>query len=297
MEILAIDTLRGQRGVFEAKPDERAALYRERVTEPLQPFWETMQRMMPPGRQPPDFVQAIGLYDPAGDAEEALRALDRLEKAGSWDACREAVDRAVRALRPAERGVALDKLLFAVALGDPARLKPVHGFTGFGGNPGQVIVLVWPSDYNVPRLPSIAAHEFHHNVRLTFEPWGPETTVGQYIVLEGLAEAFAAELYGEDMLGPWVSALTDEQHEEVRPRFREALAVQGFNEIRGYMFGDPAGDFPNPGYEKKGVPPYAGYAVGYRVVSDYLRRSGKTAAEATYVPWRDIVAESRYFER
>ncbi|XEC95978.1 DUF2268 domain-containing putative Zn-dependent protease [Paenibacillus tarimensis] len=30
----------------------------------------------------------------------------------------------------------------------------------------------------------------HHNIRLSYEPWSPGTTVGQYLVLEGLAEAF-----------------------------------------------------------------------------------------------------------
>jgi uncharacterized protein YjaZ len=153
--------------------------------------------------------------------------------------------------------------------------------------------VVWPNDFNVPRLPAIAVHEFHHNVRLSYEPWSPGTTVGQYLVIEGLAEAFAAELCGEDKLGPWVHSLIEVQHEEFKARYREALQITGFNEIRGYIFGDLEGDFASP--VKIGLPPYAGYSVGYRVVKQYLQRSAKSAAEATYVPWQDIIKGSGYF--
>ena len=41
-----------------------------------------------------------------------------------------------------------------------------------------------------------------------------------------------------------------------------------------------------------GIPPYAGYSIGYRIVTDYLRQSGKSAVEATYIPWREIIADS-----
>jgi uncharacterized protein YjaZ len=297
MIIHALNTLRNQRTVLESAPELRTSLYREKVIEPLRPFWEPLQQRMPAGAggDKPDPAQMMALYAPAVSEadEEGLQALGQLKRAGSWAACLEAVERAERLLRPAESGIRLESLLFTLALGDRMKLGNVHGFSGFGGNPGQAIVVVWPSDYNVPRLPSIAAHEFHHNVRLSFEPWSAETTVGQYLVVEGLAEAFAAEMFGEDMLGPWVHSLSEDQHEEVRPRYREALRITGFNEIRRYIFGDMEGG-ERFGIPKIGLPPHAGYAVGYRVVREYLKRSGMSAAEATYVPWEAIVEESRY---
>ncbi|MCB0032906.1 MAG: hypothetical protein KDE51_02710, partial [Anaerolineales bacterium] len=50
------------------------------------------------------------------------------------------------------------------------------------------------------------------------------------------------------------------------------------------------------GTEPLGMPDYGGYAVGYRVVQAYLRRTGKTIQEATFVPAAEIVAESGYFD-
>ncbi|GAA3400038.1 DUF2268 domain-containing protein [Paenibacillus hodogayensis] len=297
MNINAIDTLRSQRTVLEAEPERRAELYRELVVEPLQPIWETILARIPAaGGDRPDPVRLMGLYDPTGapSEEEGLRALTLLERAGTWEGCVEAARQTIDRLRPEAHGIVPQDVLFTLALADSHKFAEPPGYTGSGGTPGQAIVIVWPSAYNIPRLPAIVAHELHHNVRLSYEPWTRDTTVGQYLVMEGLAEAFAAELYGEERLGPWVSVLDEAGHEEVKPRYREALHVSGFNDIRGYMFGDLEGDAY--GFAKKGLPPYAGYAVGYRIVTSYLRRSGKTAAEATYLPWQDIVEGSGYLE-
>ena len=117
--------------------------------------------------------------------------------------------------------------------------------------------------------------------------------MGKYLVDEGVAECFAAELHGEAMLGPWTLGLHGAALDALRPRYREALEVTGFDEIRGYVFGDWAAE--QTGYRKQGLPDFAGYAFGYRMVRAFLDRTGLTAAEATYLPWREIVAGSGWF--
>lgn len=294
MIIDAIHSLKDQRAALEAAPEERANVYQAQVIEPLRPFWESMLRYMPPAPdgQQPDPARIMGLYGPDANPEEGLAALAWLERSGSWEACLEALRRAEAALRPADHGIAVDRVRFSLALANPATVGAMGGYTGATGGPRQAIVLVWPDAHNIAKLPAAAAHEFHHLVRLSYEPWTLATTVGQYIVVEGLAEALAAELYGEELLGPWTAALTEAQIEEVRPRYRAAIEVSGFNEIRGYMFGDQNAE--QFGYKKQGIPQYAGYTMGYRVVREYLKRTGMKASAATYVPWQEIVKESRY---
>jgi uncharacterized protein YjaZ len=92
------------------------------------------------------------------------------------------------------------------------------------------------------------------------------------------------------MLGPWTLGLHGAALDALRPRYREALEVTGFDEIRGYIFGDWAAE--RSGYRKQGLPDFAGYAFGYRMVRAFLDRTGLSAAEATYLPWREIVAGS-----
>jgi uncharacterized protein YjaZ len=71
--------------------------------------------------------------------------------------------------------------------------------------------------------------------------------------------------------------------------------MTGFDTIRSYVFGDTMAD--QMGYPKAGVPDNAGYAIGYRVVQAYLRHTGNNVVEATFVPAREIIAESRFFEQ
>lgn len=304
-DIKTIDVLEGQWESLLAPADRREALYREQVMEPLRPLWEHIMSFMPApesqgaGEEDDPALAAarlIGLYGPDSDADEGLAALSKLEKRGSLTDCILAQGSAIEALEPQEHGVDFEGVRFVLALADPRTpdlLERHAGYMGGASFSDWILVYVWPTDYNLPRLPAISVHELHHKVRLAFEPWDEGTTVGQYLVLEGLAEAFAAERFGEELLGPWTKALSENELESARPVMRDALEVAGFNEIRGYIFGDWAA--PQFGYEPRGLPDFVGYSMGYRVVREYLRQMGRSAVEATYVPWREIVEGARYF--
>lgn len=299
MQIEAIDTLTGLRAALEAPADRRLDIFRSQVMEPLRPYWEPMLAYAAPKDQaePGDpalaAARAFGYYTPDLGAESGLRALDQLAAARAWPQALAALQQAKDALAPEAHGVPLDRVRFSLVLANPAFMRERTGsYSGFGGWPGLTMVIVWPTDFNLPRLPSAAIHELHHNVRLRFEPWSEQTTVGQYIVLEGLAEAFVAEQHGEAKVGPWARALSPEQIAALRPRFRENLTVAGYDQIRGYLFGDWAAEAM--GFPAQGLPDFAGFTVGYELVRAYCTRTGRTVVEATYVPWQEIVEEARY---
>ncbi|MXI72637.1 hypothetical protein GR255_27670, partial [Mycobacterium tuberculosis] len=69
----------------------------------------------------------------------------------------------------------------------------------------------------LPRVQAALAHECNHNVRFQFVKWNQQTTLADWVVSEGLAESFAAELYGKDLIGPWVTSTSPEQLEEIKP--------------------------------------------------------------------------------
>jgi uncharacterized protein YjaZ len=195
-------------------------------------------------------------------------------------------------LAPAAHGIALPTIRYTLALATPSlrTARDNHAaYTGFGGNPGAIMMIALPDDYNLPRLAAMAAHEAHHNVRLSQEPWDPASiTVGQYIVLEGLAEAFSAEMFDEDALGPWTVMHDEATLRAHRATYRDALELLG--DPRPYMFGDWAAEEFH--YEPKGLPNYIGYGMGYRVVKSYIEATGRNPTEATYVPWREIAEGS-----
>lgn len=300
VSIEVVDVLAGQRAMFSAaSPGERRRIGNERVAEPLRPWWEPMTTnpwmpVQPEIDDPMGYALMLQIAPPEMDGVEALVLLDRFDKAGSLWACADALVATFDRLAPAARGISLPTIRYTLALAAPAIRTERDGnaaYTGFGGNPGAIMMLALPNDDNLPRLAAMAAHEAHHNVRLSHEPWNPATiTVGQYIVMEGLAEAFSAEMFGEDALGPWT--VTHDEHVlgAHRATYRKVLDQGG--DPRPYMFGDWAAEGFH--YEAKGLPDYIGYGMGYRVVRSFLASTGITATEATYLPWREIAGGSRW---
>lgn len=295
MSIQPIDSLSAQRAALEANS---LAVFSERVMEPIGRFWKPNMHWfsIDPNIEPAiAAANAMGFYNPSEDCAAGVQALAEFEAADTWHACVDAMHKAEAALAPAAHRLDMGDVEFTMLLGSLRILREQYGaYTGFQ-QPGMALVMGWPNAVGTPRLPVASAHELNHIVRFLYEPWTKDTTVGQYMVAEGLAESFGLEIVGDKRLvGPYSTSLTPAQIEAMKPRFKDALETTGFDVMRAYIFGDWAAEQFR--YPKMNIPDYAGYTVGFEVVQAYLARTGATAAEATYTPWRTIVAESRWFE-
>lgn len=297
MEITMYDTLSAMRAVMEAPVAERRALYRERLIEPLRDYWQiSLRRAFPQAMDDEAMVmKMLWDVDLEADLSEPRMALERLEQFDAWAKANEALHLAVRTFEATGRSCTEDHITLLLFLGnhrDRIFMELNRGYAG-AQLPGYVMLPIWPNDYNLPRIPSAIVHEFNHRVRLSHEPWSPATSVGQYIVLEGLAESFAAELYGPEYVGPWVSGLSAEETATAKSIIGSALDVTGFDKIRAYIFGDAISS--QWGFPTLGLAHCAGYTIGYQVVQAYLQRSGKSATEATFVPFKEIIEQSGFF--
>ncbi|MBC8077728.1 MAG: hypothetical protein H7Y32_16750 [Chloroflexales bacterium] len=221
--------------------------------------------------------------------------LDTLAEHGAWQRAAQALERGRAAFESYAERVPLDTITFALVLADLSHMPLQRGYSGFGGIPGWIMTIYGePDAYNLERVEGATVHELHHNVRFRLFPFNPiHTTVGEYMVAEGLAESFTAELYGADKVGYYVTDFDEDRFEETRARIGGALDQTGFNEVRGYIFGDAIAG--HRGLPQAGVPAFAGYALGYKVVQEYLKRTGATVADATFVPASEIIAASRFF--
>lgn len=294
VNIESVDVISGQRAMFSASPDRQREVGNTEVAEPLRHWWEPITSapwmpVQPETSDPLGYALMLNIAPPEMDASEALTYLDRFDAARSLEECTAAIVETFDRLQPSRHDISLPTIHYTLALANPTIRNERDnnaGYIGVGGTPGSILMAALPDDYNLPRLAPMAAHEAHHNVRLTFEPWNPATiTVGQYLVIEGLAEAFSVEMFREELLGPWTLMHSEELLQEYRPIFRDAVEQQG--DPRPYMFGDWAADSFQ--YEKKGLPDYIGYGMSYRIVKSFLESSGVSATEATYLPWKQII--------
>lgn len=187
-----------------------------------------------------------------------------------------------------------EKIKVGLYVADPIKLHLHKGYSGFGGIPGYITITVYPNSYNIPKLPAVIAHEFHHNIRFSYFDWDHgNVTVGDYLVIEGLADSFAKELYGAEQLGPWVTNMDKEELEYSIYVIGEALNTKGFAEVSSYMFGDEIAK--QEGYQPVGLSFCAGYAVGYEVVQAFLKNTSSNIYEASLLSTKEIIEGSGLF--
>lgn len=278
-----------------ASAQEHEAMYRQEL---LAPF-EGMTRIMG-GGDPLAQAKMWTLYTPEdfeGEQRPIVEEMVRqLTDDGAWQRSAAALERGVAAFAPYADRIALDDVECAVVLTKYNSNMPGRGYAGFGGIPGYLMVtLSLVDDYTLPRVGPASVHELNHNVRFKIVPFLPMSiTVADYIVAEGLAESFAAELCGHDLVGYMVTDFDEEEIATAKRVIGGALDVNGFNAVRSYIFGDTIA--ASSGLPKVGVPDFAGYAIGYRVVQQYLQRTGRSVVDATFRPSQEIITQSGFFE-
>lgn len=290
MNISVIDSAAGMRRVLDQTPHERADAVRK--------LWAPMAGMYHfiPG------IDMLGVHaqnfgfplDMTPQSEQRVReAIAALEVAGAWSRVRIALQEGAAALAAGDPGMPVPDLRVLLLAGDPTNhhfMDETQGLSAFGGISGYISMTVWPTEQVLDRLEAIVVHELHHNVR--YSPggvvWDPVTvTVGEHVVAEGLADLFAAELYGDRGYTHFASEDT-RSDDAVLTKVASGLNVTGMADFAAWVLGDASARLF--GGEPVGLPTGAGYAAGARIVQAYLDATGTTAAQNVRTPASDILA-------
>ena len=162
-------------------------------------------------------------------------------------------------------------------------------YCGDGGIPGYILGTIIPNEKSREMLPVALAHETNHNIRWQFVKWSQNITLADMVVSEGLAEVYAASVYGEDKIGMWVKNTSKDTLEEIiKPMIEKNLMEKDFNKISSYLYGDEI--MSMRGSQPVGMPYCGGYAYGYYLIRDFLKKSGKSIYEATVMSTGEILA-------
>lgn len=168
-----------------------------------------------------------------------------------------------------------------IALSDKSNEGYVLPEWGVGGHPegtDTVWIIVQPQN---PRFKPLFVgrglpHEIHHAVRMRLPNW--HWSLLECMIMEGLADHFMIEAVGGEP-APWDRALTEEQIQKYLPRIKRDDLVAARKPYAEFVekyqtpwwFGRSGSD-PIPGW--------AGYALGWRIVENYLREHPEARASS-----------------
>nr|WP_042179616.1 DUF2268 domain-containing putative Zn-dependent protease [Kibdelosporangium sp. MJ126-NF4] len=227
-----------------------------------------------------------------GHEDQCLDALETMRAADAWGRVTRALHDALAVQLAATPAITVPDITVLLVVGDPGDqhfMGPSLGITANGSVSGYLYLNIWPSPENLARLEATAVHELNHNLR--YNPgnvlWDPATvTVGEQVVSEGLADAFARQLYGDE-LGHTRVGVPHLHDDTVFDKVVSGLEVTGMQNFAAWVHGDDiAARF---GAAPVGLPTGAGYAVGNRLVDAYLARTGQSAAHALLADSRDVI--------
>ena len=286
MTISILDTKAGMEAVLQAPDADRGDVLRS-VLAPMEGMFKYF-----PGEVDLLTMHAMSFgfpFDHPG--EEIHQALGRLGDADVWGQVERAMAGAVAHQLAAIPGVHVPDITVLIVLGNPKDeyfMGSLRGLSGNGSSTGYISLTLWPTEENLNRIEAAAVHELNHNLR--YAPggviWDPaKVEVGEQIISEGLADAFARQFYGHAGYTP--IGLPHLRDDKVFEKVVTGLQIRGMENFTAWVHGDESAQ--RFGGEPVGLPTGAGYAAGNRLVDAYLETTGITAAQALHAPSQEII--------
>lgn len=300
MKITAIRSDRIYRSMMSAAPEEKDNLYRDALMGPFEFKWACVGaplRAKTAGGYDVVSAAAMSGYDvPAQITQERREEIERISSDAFWADCERSIRSTLEGFE--QHGITLPKqeYVFTVLLSNPnSPMTAMAGdYCGDGGIPGYIIGTIVPNERSLALLPVALAHETNHNVRWQFMQWSNQITLADMIVSEGLAETFAANMFGEDKVGRWVRKTSPQTlRDVVKPLIQDHLGTSDFGTLSSYLYGDAI--MALRGGQPIGMPYCGGYACGYALIGHYLRKTGASIYEATITPTGEILRQTEDF--
>lgn len=300
MNIIEVRSDKIYKKIMNAPINKKEDIYRYELMKPFEFKWKCINVPITAKQEGGyDVIMAsdmMGVLSPKDINESQINNINILSNDKLWNKCKETIENSIKPFIKEGYKLNTEEYKFSILLANPESPYTIlsDGYFGDGGIPGYIFLLLVPNEYTINRLPVALAHECNHNIRFQFINWSNDITLEEMMINEGLAENFATWMFGEDMVGPWVSKTDIETlNTYIKPIIKSGLKETGFQNIISYLYGDDIAKMQ--GYFPVGLPYCAGYACGYYMIKYYLEKTNKSIVEATLLPYSEIIEAVREF--
>ncbi|MCC0645752.1 MULTISPECIES: DUF2268 domain-containing protein [unclassified Clostridioides] len=300
MNIIEVRSDKIYKKIINAPINKKEDIYRYELMKPFEFKWKCINVPITAKQEGGyDVIMAsdmMGVLSPRDINENQINSINILSNDKLWNRCKETIENSLKSFIKEGYKLNTEEYKFSILLANPESPYTIlsDGYFGDGGIPGYIFLSIVPNEYTINRLPVALAHECNHNIRFQFIKWSNDITLEEMMINEGLAENFATWMFGDDMVGPWVSKTDLETlNTYIKPIIKSGLKETGFQNIISYLYGDDIAKMQ--GYFPVGLPYCAGYACGYYMIKYYLEKTNKSIVEATLLPYSEIIEVIREF--
>lgn len=300
MNIIEVRSDEVYKKIMNAPIEKKENIYRYEMMKPFEFKWKCINVPIKSKQEGGfDVIMAsemLGFLPPKFIDLTQEEKINILSNNSIWNTCKDTIKNSIDSFIKEGYEVKVTDYKFSILLANPNSPYTIfnEGYCGDGGIPGYIFLSLVPNEYTISRLPVALSHECNHNIRFQFIKWSNDITLQEMMINEGIAENFATWMFGEDMVGPWVSKTDmDTLNDYIKPIIKEGLNETGFDNITAYLYGDEMAQMQ--GYYPVGLPYCAGYACGYHMIKYYLKKTGKSIVEATLLPYDEIINEIKDF--
>ncbi|MGX9758258.1 DUF2268 domain-containing protein [Clostridioides difficile] len=300
MNIIEVRSDKIYKKIMNAPINKKEDIYRYELMKPFEFKWKCINVPITAKQEGGyDVIMAsdmMGVLSPKDIDESQINNINILSNDKLWNKCKETIENSMKHFIKEGYKLNTEEYKFSILLANPESPYTIlsDGYFGDGGIPGYIFLSLVPNEYTINRLSVALAHECNHNIRFQFIKWSNDITLEEMMINEGLAENFATWMFGEDMVGPWVSKTDIETlNTYIKPIIKKGLKETGFQAIISYLYGDDIAKMQ--GYFPVGLPYCAGYACGYYMIKYYLEKTNKSIVEATLLPYSEIIEAVREF--
>jgi uncharacterized protein YjaZ len=213
-----------------------------------------------------NYLKYFGMYQPSNVSHKMFK---ELKEGGFWNTISDFYEK----YKKLWKGPEVSIYLFPINGSNRQLMRQTNGKSGVSFEKSIYLFLSPLEDKK--EIESLFVHEYHHTARMhDLQKKLLEYTLLDSIVLEGLAEHAVEEYCGEKYLAVWSRGYSDKQLERYwKSDYKSRLTINKKESIHDDLL-----------FGKKFVPNMMGYAMGYKIISEYKKQNSFSTVKTLSIP-------------
>ncbi|MGE8205212.1 DUF2268 domain-containing protein [Heyndrickxia sp. NPDC080065] len=225
-----------------------------------------------------EYLQYFGMYRPSKTAREIFKKLKELN---AW----EEINEYYKNYKKLWNGPEMNIYILPINGNNRSLIRQTKGKSGVTFK-DKMMLFLGPIE-DLKEWEALFIHEYNHATRMSHMTDDPlDYTLLDSVILEGMAEYAVKQYCGEKYIAPWTRAYSEKvlkrnwEHD-----FKPRLTIKKRNPLHDDLL-----------FGRKLVPNMIGYALGYKIISEYNKNNIYSVNKMFSVPSENLIIRNIFNE-